>query len=81
MYAQRLGETANAPQLDVHDPTGTESDRLLGMVIRPDALVQTYGSLQGTLERGVIVDLVVAKGLFQHHEVEVVQCLQARNVV
>ncbi len=47
---------------------------------RLDRLVQTNRSLNLSLQRRVIEDVVVGQRLFQHHEVKLVQLLEQRHV-
>ncbi len=81
MHAFRFRKTAHTAQLDVDDASCLQPNRLLGMVRRPDAFVQTNRRIERALQNRVIDDVVVRKRLLNHHQIELVQLLQMIDIV
>src|SRR5262245_8166158 len=69
----RLGVARNAAQLYVDDPACAQLQRLSRVVHAQNGFVQTYRGLQSWLQLGVVDDVVVGQGLFDHQQVELVQ--------
>ena len=80
MDAQRLAVAAHASDLHVHDAAGAGLESLAGPVVAGDALVETDRRGQGPLQAGVVHEIVVGKGLLDHHETVGVELAQESGV-
>ena len=73
MYAARFGQSPEAADFDVDDPAALEIERFARVLGRVDALVETDRRLQLRLQSSVVDDVVVGQGLFDHHQVQIVE--------
>ena len=76
MNTPRFGESAHAAELDIDDPASAQPDRLLGMMGRADAFIETDGRIEPGLQRGVVDNLIVRQRLLDHHEIKTVELLE-----
>jgi len=67
---------ADAAEFNVDDFTGAESGGGFGLFVGVDALIETDGRLDRFLDFDVTEEVVPAKGLLDHHEVEGVELFE-----
>ena len=58
-------------------PQASQLDRLLGMMRRADAFIETDRRVELRLQLGVIDDVVMRERLLDHHQIEFVKLLAA----
>src|SRR5580692_7972727 len=75
------GVSADAAQFQVDDLAGADFDRGAGVLDVVDAFVEADGSVELALQGGMGVDVVVAKGLLDHDQVEGVELFQQRRIL
>src|SRR5271156_4765866 len=80
MNAAGCGVAAEAAELHIDYFAGADFDGGAGVLDVVNTFVETDGSFELALQRGVGVDVVVAQGLLDHDQVEGVQPLQVRSV-
>jgi len=77
---ERVGESAAASGLDVDVFAGAEGDGFFGGADGVDTFVEADGCFDIALEFGVVDDIVVIEGLFDHGEVEFVDLAEEIEV-
>src|SRR3984885_8275958 len=75
------GVSADAAQFHVDDFAGADFDRGAGVLDVVDAFVEADGSVELALQGGVGVDVIVAKGLLDHDQVESIELFQQRRIL
>ena len=76
MHAARFCQSPEAADFDVDDPAALEVERFARVLGRVDALVEADRRLQLRLQSSVVNDVVVGQGLFDHHQVQIVERAQ-----
>ena len=77
----RVGDAAHPTRFDVDPSAGADFNRLTSLGDRVDALVQTDWSINLRLEFGMVNQIVVSQGLFNHRQLVAVNLPEHIQVV
>jgi hypothetical protein len=76
VHGNGLGQTADPTDFDVDDPAGVDFDSQPGIPFGVDAFIQADRGFELGLEFGMVNDVVVALGLLDHEQVEIIHFLK-----
>ena len=79
--ASGLKVATNTAKFNVDDFARAESDGGFGVFVSVNALVEADGGLQIFLDFDVAEEVVPAKGLLDHHEIEAIELFEERPIV
>ena len=81
MDGNRIRESADTADLDVHDSTRSEFQRSFGVARTANRLVQANRGLELLLKTCMEVEVITPQGLLDHQQLETVERLQVLQIV
>src|SRR2546423_4470872 len=81
MDGNRFAKTAHPPDFDVDNSARSQFNRSSCAASVSDGFIQANRCLELFLQRGVKIEVVVPKGLFDHQQIKSVELLQMFGVV